>query len=59
MQTHDFPKLNIRASVELKQQLTDLAAKNHRSMNSEIVLRLMESIEREAQKGEAQAAGTV
>ncbi|HHG9067070.1 TPA: Arc family DNA-binding protein [Citrobacter freundii] len=59
MQTRDFPKLNIRASVELKQQLTDLAAKNHRSMNSEIVLRLMESIEQEAQKGEAQAAGTV
>lgn len=48
--TRTDPPLRIRLSEDLKKQVQDLAAQNHRSMNAEIVARLERTIREDEQK---------
>lgn len=59
MKIRDIKPYGVRMQPELREKLKVLAGKNQRSINSEIVFRLMESIGREAHKVEAQTAPTV
>lgn len=40
----DYPQYKLRMSPELKEQITQRAEKNNRSINAEIVLRLEQSL---------------
>lgn len=46
--SRDYPQYKLRMSPELKDAINDLAEKNKRSMNAEIIARLEESIKLEA-----------
>ena len=45
--SRDYPQYKLRMSPELKDSINELAEKNKRSMNAEIVARLEESIKLE------------
>lgn len=45
--SRDYPQYKLRMSPELKDAINDLAEKNKRSMNAEIIARLEESIKLE------------
>ncbi|WP_126242308.1 Arc family DNA-binding protein [Burkholderia gladioli] len=51
MKTYQIPPLGVRMPLELKEQLKARAIENRRSLNSEVVRRLEESLE--AEKGKA------
>ena len=44
--TKDFPRINLRIPQELYDALNDAAVQNFRSLNNEVMLRLMESLKR-------------
>lgn len=50
-QTRRLPQFNLRLDSKLKEDLTEAAQRNFRSLNSEITVRLAASIEME--KGKA------
>lgn len=50
--TRSIAPFGIRMPEELKQQLTEQAKKNHRSLNSELVMRLEESLKKELKSNE-------
>ncbi|WP_186095035.1 Arc family DNA-binding protein [Burkholderia gladioli] len=44
MKTPSIPPLGVRMPQEMKDRLKEAAARNHRSLNGEIVARLAESL---------------
>jgi hypothetical protein len=51
----DLPQMKIRLPAEVKSLIEDRAQQNFRSLNSEIVSRLVESLRRETSKENAPA----
>ncbi|WP_332848685.1 Arc family DNA-binding protein [Massilia sp. S19_KUP03_FR1] len=50
--TRSIAPFGIRMPEELKKQLTEQARNNHRSLNSELVMRLEESLKKELKSNE-------
>lgn len=59
MLTRQQPQMKIRLPAELKTAIEDRAQRNFRSINNEVLSRLVDSLSREAQKENAPTAVTV